>query len=267
MPGSDPQLLRTEDAGITRTPSHFWYRSDRAHPFIGSAEPPASCGDHCGSLGEVSPAPGLRLAASRLHFNRTPSRSRAGWRRQDCASFVAAAGAEATHPPAAHPAGRRSPAHDLVGQQHTAHLRVLVLALIDDGLHGDTQRRALHGALAWASRCPPPPGPAGGQVHRGPGEAVRPPMPPCRRVTQRKAQPRRPPLPGALQASSGFHLQRISVSWAGAKPGCREPGHIGPGTPGSQPLGYPHGCRAASWGHCLHRIPMCVSGEAADNTL
>lgn len=54
-------------------------------------------------LGAMSPAPGLWLAASRLHFNRTPSQSPARWRRQDCASFVAAAGAQATHSPAAPP--------------------------------------------------------------------------------------------------------------------------------------------------------------------
>lgn len=47
------------------------------------------------ATGEVSRALGLRLAAGRLHFNRSPSRSRAGWRRQGAASFVAAAGAEA----------------------------------------------------------------------------------------------------------------------------------------------------------------------------
>lgn len=55
------------------------------------------------------------------------------------------------------PPARGSPAHDLVGQQHAAHLRVLVLALVDDGLSGDKQRRGLRGALRSGAQSPQAP--------------------------------------------------------------------------------------------------------------
>lgn len=95
-----------------------------------------------------------RADSGRLHFNRCPTRSWAGWWRLDAASFVDAAGAEATSAPAAH--ARRSPAHYLVGQQHATHLRVLVLALVHDGLRrgGDKQRRGLRGARGFGAQAP-----------------------------------------------------------------------------------------------------------------
>lgn len=78
------------------------------------------------------------------------------------------------------PPARRSPAHDLVGQQHAAHLRVLVLALVDDGLRGDKQRRGSRGAPAAEASRPagvgrrgrrrgPPSHPPGRVTTAGPG--------------------------------------------------------------------------------------------------
>lgn len=88
--------------------------------------------------------------------------------------------------------------------------------------------------VAPASR----PGWRAGAQRAGGGSTAHPGHPPG-------GSPRvRPPLPGAPQASSGFQLQRISVSWVRARRGFREPGHLGPGTRGSQPLSDPHRRRA-----------------------
>lgn len=225
---------------------------------------PRAAGD--GDPGRRGSEPGSRAAAAagRLHFNRNPSRSRARWRRQGAASFLAAAGAEAAArlPPTARPPALRSPAHDLVGQQHAAHLRVLVLALVDDGLSGGKQRRRLSGAPALPSGRP---GLAGRQVQGGRGRRRGPATPHSRRVARSGAGPRRPLLPSALRACARPSAGRMPAGRAGARPGHRESGRIGtdPGTRGCGPLGW----RTASSGHCLIRAPKCVLEETPEDTL
>lgn len=184
-----------------------------------------------------------RAAAGRLHFNRCPSRSWAGWRRLDAASFVDAAGAEAARAPAAR--ARRSPAHDLVGQQHAAHLRVLVLALVDDGLRGGqaeagvTRRPRLGGPVA--------PGAAGGRCTAGRGRRRGPPRPPSRGSHPGAGQGQGGLLSRALAGPArGLRLGRARASRAGGRgwaargrprPGRRERGRSGthPAARGCQP--------------------------------
>lgn len=181
--------------------------------------------------------------SGRLHFNRCPARSWAGWWRLQAASFVDAAGAEAARAPAAR--ARRSPAHDLVGQQHATHLRVLVLALVHDGLRGGggTSRGGGYAApAAWAPSRPGRCGSPGRQVHCGPGEASRPSQatvpaePPPRTTTTppppgRRARPRPACSPGRPQ---GLRGARGSGGWrprrrlgAGSRGGGRRVGRPG----------------------------------------
>lgn len=66
-------------------------------------------------------------------------------------------GTPAGPPPPGHPRDPRLPAHDLVGEEDPAHLWVLVLTFVDDGLGGGRER---------AGGVPPPPGTLPVPCHR-----------------------------------------------------------------------------------------------------
>lgn len=108
--------------------------------------------------GEMRPDAALgRPGASSglLGFNGLPlTRSWAGWPAPASAAQGPLAGWRRGRPP---PGG--SPAHDLVGQQHAAHLRVLVLAFIHDGLRRGQAERGVTQRLPF--RCHPALGAAG----------------------------------------------------------------------------------------------------------
>lgn len=113
------------------------------------ARPPAprSGSDHTrGQLNPPGPAQWSRSpgcgSAARLRFNRCPPP--APGRRGLCRNWRPR--------PTPRPC---SPAHDLVGQQHAAHLRVLVLALVHDGLRGGgrgKRRPGLCGASGFGAK-------------------------------------------------------------------------------------------------------------------
>lgn len=134
------------------------------------------------------------------------------------------------------PPRRRSPAHDLVGQQHAAHLRVLVLTLVDDGLRGDKQRRGLRGAQQpRASRA------AGAW---GRGEASQPPRPRSRQGH---------PAPGLGQ---GGLSSRAPAGPAPALDSGRGGGRLSPGVGSEDARTHPG---AAAAGHVLQ--PLSTPGS------
>lgn len=156
---SDSPASRTDASPRTGDP--FLTTRQRHGPHINPLRR-AACrgGRHHG--GSMRPAP-RRPARGPIAFQSTPVPKRGGVAAPGRAAFAGAAGA----PP------RGSPAHDLVGQQHAAHLRVLVLALVDDGLRGRQAEAGLRGARGGGAPSPPGLcGPRGRQVHGGRGEAA-----------------------------------------------------------------------------------------------
>lgn len=109
-----------------------------------------------------------------------------------------------TPPTPQQPLARRSPAHDFVGQQHAAHLGVLVLAFVHDGLAEYKQKRE-----GITGRCG-----AGARAAGAPGRVQRPgtvarvatmpghrgdPRPRAIVHSQRFGRPREPPECGAWE--------------------------------------------------------------------
>ena len=167
----------------------------------------------------MSPAP-RRPARGPITFQSMPVPKRGGVAAPGRAPFVGAAGAPAPG----------SPAHDLVGQQHAAHLRVLVLALVDDGLRGRQAEAGLRGARGGGAPSPPGLcGPRGRQVHGGRGEAASGGGSPSRRGHPSLARPRRPPLLGARRACAGPSARedagRFRAGRRRPRPQRRERGH------------------------------------------
>lgn len=182
------------------------------------------------------PAWGL-LRPARFQWTPSLPGSWAGWPAPASAARVPLAGWRHGRPP---PGG--SPAHDLVGQQHAAHLRILVLAFIHDGLRGGqvetgvTQRLPLGrhttsgaaGLPGWQVSSPPAPR---GETTGTPGH----PPTPATWVSRGDASYCRPAqlFPWA---HPGPELRRAARR---ARQGLPRPGHSRRGRAASQPAPGP----------------------------
>lgn len=135
------------------------------------------------------------------------------------------------------PATLGSPAHDLVGQQHAAHLRVLVLALVDNGLcRGQAEARVTLRPRLWRQIAPGTAGLGGRQVRdRREGVAAHP-------TTLRKGHTRSGEGPPHLATSFLGHPPGLHQASAGK--GCGK-GRGGRGrAQESRARGHPTGTQA-----------------------
>lgn len=146
-----------------------------------------------------------------------------------------------------------SPAHDLVGEQNAAHLRVLVLAFINDGLRGGQAEAGVTKSLRLGRQT------TTGTAGLAGGRCTAPP----RGDNQPNRPPSHPTTPGAGPGLRGLSPPACRALPTGARrawapEGCGK-GEAGPAKTRAQPArarglppGLGHRSLAESSGHCLH---------------